>query len=147
MGWPATVSVPAATVLTAVKRVLAKLSRAARVSQLASVVGVAAVSCGSGASPSSPPQADSAITANVALHRAKWERYFTVCLFVVVVVEVCSCQRLSSPACATAARSTCISASVGASVGGRTVASSITPANHMPAFMRACASPVGSPPP
>ena len=32
-------------------------------------------------------------------------------------------------------------------MGGRTVGSSITPASHMPAFMRAWASPVGSPPP
>ncbi len=56
-------------------------------------------------------------------------------------------QRWSRPACFTAARSASISFALGASVGGRTVASSITPARYMPPFMRAWASPVGSPPP
>ena len=48
---------------------------------------------------------------------------------------------------ATAARRAAISASFGASVGGRTVGASSTPARYMPIFMRAWASPVGSPPP
>src|SRR5205823_3808502 len=56
-------------------------------------------------------------------------------------------QRLSSPALATALRSAAISCSEGGSVGGRTVGASSTPARYMAIFMRACASPVGSPPP
>jgi hypothetical protein len=71
MGWPATTRVPAATVLTAVKVVLAKLRRVARSSHEGRVAPVAADSCGSGISTSSLPQAASAMTVRAALHRVR----------------------------------------------------------------------------